>query len=289
MCSTGSSAQLFASEMEQRKGEETEHDNAEDRLEMGWQRCLIVGAKHGPKFWPEREKVGAPGKIQQSPEPAGDVGGDFRVLEKIDDDAEQAENAAGGNQSAGIERAGAGFSFVFLLFGTGFDHPTDKATGEHRGGGSDGEIRADSKRERAHAENFNGDDQRDAHQNEAPWKLLVEDAVDDRGHQARLRSGSFVAADALRPLNFDLFCVAVVKIFAVGNYAGAECVDQRVTFAAIDEAFSFDFCAGGKRRNIYGNLRGDVFLEAHVHQVESRADGDGRNCDADKKTQLLTV
>ena len=49
-----------------------------------------------------------------------------------------------------------------------------------------------------------------------------------RGHQARLRSGSFVAADALRPLDFDLFRARVVEIFAVGNFVGTKRIDQDV-------------------------------------------------------------
>ncbi len=88
-----------------------------------------------------------------------------------------------------------------------------------------------SKGERANAEDFNGDDQGDAHQNQAPGKLLIQDAVDDRGHEAGLRRGSFVAADALAPTEYSI-CLGrcVVEIFAVGDDTGAEGVDQRVGF-----------------------------------------------------------
>ena len=49
-----------------------------------------------------------------------DAVGDFGVLQQIDDDAEEAEDTSGGDESAGVERAGAGFAFVFL-FGGGVD------------------------------------------------------------------------------------------------------------------------------------------------------------------------
>ena len=63
---------------------------------------------------PKAKRSGAPGEAKNGGKPVRDAVGDFGVLEKIDDDAEQAEDAAGGDQAAGVERAGAGFAFVFL-------------------------------------------------------------------------------------------------------------------------------------------------------------------------------
>ncbi len=73
-----------------------------------------------------------------------DAIGDFRVLQKGDDDAEEAENASGGDQAARIERAGTGFAFVFFLC-CGFDQRANQATSKHGPGGGDGKIRAGGK------------------------------------------------------------------------------------------------------------------------------------------------
>jgi len=54
---------------------------------------------------------------------------------------------------------------------------------------------------------------------------LIQYSIDHRGHQPCLRRGSFVAADALRPLIFDLLAPRVVEIFPVGNFMRT----QRIT------------------------------------------------------------
>src|SRR5437870_1306268 len=120
--------------------------------------------------------------------------GDFRVLQKSNDDAKETKDPSGGNQAAGIESAGSGF-----------DEHADKAAREHGTSGGDGKIGAGGKSQRAHAENLHRDHQSNAHENETPGQTLIEDAINHGGHQARLRSRSLVAADALRPLKLDPF------------------------------------------------------------------------------------
>ena len=66
------------------------------------------------------------------------------------------------------------------------------------------QIGADSEGERADAEQLDGDDEGDAEQDQPPGELAAEDAVDDGGHEAGLRGGGLLAADALNPLDFDL-------------------------------------------------------------------------------------
>ena len=95
-------------------------------------------------------------------EPVRHVVGDFRVLEKIDDDAEKSEDTSGGDESGGVESAGAGFAFVFFLGGS-FDEQTDQPTREHRACRGNREIGAGSKGQRAHAKNFDGDDESNSH------------------------------------------------------------------------------------------------------------------------------
>ena len=87
---------------------------------------------------------------------------DFGILEEIDDDAEEAEDTAGGDESAGVEGAGAGFAFVFFL-GGGVNEHANETAGKHGGGRAERKIRAGGEGERADAENFDGDDERDSH------------------------------------------------------------------------------------------------------------------------------
>src|SRR5438046_6567034 len=145
--------QLLAGKVEERGGQKREHENAEK----------IAGRKRFHHFGAESEKVGAPGKSQKRRNPMRHAIEDLRVLEKINDDAEQAENATGGDQPAGIERSGAGLAFVLLL-GGGFHQPADQAAGKHGSGGGDGKIAAGSKSQRANAENFHRDHQGTAHE-----------------------------------------------------------------------------------------------------------------------------
>src|SRR6266581_2148293 len=154
---------------------------------------------------------------------------DFWVLQQIDDDAEQAKNAAGGDQSAGVEGSGAGFALVFFLRRC-FDEYADESAREHRRGRGDGEIR-------------------------------------DGGHEPRLRSGGLVAPDALRPLKLDSLGSTVVKVFTVGNFMRAQGIDQRIALALVNEGVSFDLHAGRQSLEVDRNLRGQVFLEPLVHEI----------------------
>ena len=68
---------------------------------------------------------------------------------------------------------------------------SQRTTPPHEDGqrGADGQIGADGEGERADAEQLDGDDQRDAEQDQAPGELAAEDAVDDGGHEPGLRGG----------------------------------------------------------------------------------------------------
>ena len=79
-----------------------------------------------------------------------DAIGDFRVLQKSDDDTEQPENASGGDQSAGIERSRTRLALVLFLRRS-FDQCADEAAREHGSRGSDGKIGTSCKRQRANA------------------------------------------------------------------------------------------------------------------------------------------
>ncbi len=120
-----------------------------------------------------------------------------------------------------------------------------------------------------------------------PGQSLIQDAADDRSHEAGLRSGRFVAANALRPLELDLFCAGVVQILAVGNFMRAKGIDEHVGFALVEKGVALDLHAGRQSLEIDRYLRGEIFLESLVHQIESSADGEGRNGHTDQEPHLL--
>ena len=136
----------------------------------------------------------------------GNVFAQFGVLQQVDDDREQAEHAAGRDQSAGVERAGTDFAFrvafllraprsasqrtsppanIAIVVAMEMYEPT--ANGSERMPSSSTAITRNTPRSTSRH-----------------GRPLVQDAADHRGHQARLRRGGFVAADSLHPLNFDL-------------------------------------------------------------------------------------
>ena len=117
--------------------------------------------------------------------------------------------------------------------------------------------------------------------------MLVQDSADYRGHQASLRSGSLIAANALRPLVFDLFAAAVVKIFAVGDFVRAEGIDQCVGLALDIRMIRVRLLRLRQRLQGDGNLRGNILFQTFVHQVERCANRDGGNGDANQQAHLL--
>ena len=66
-----------------------------------------------------------------------------------------------------------------------------------------------------------------------------------------------------------------------------ERIDQNVALVLVNERIALDFHTGWQRLNVYGNWRGDVFLQAFVHQIQGRADGHGGDGDAHEKPHLL--
>ena len=98
------------------------------------------------------------------------------------------------------------------------------------------EVGSDGEGERAHAEEFDDDHERDTEQDQGPGELAGEDAVDDGGHEAALRGGGFFAADALDPLDLDLAGGGVVEVLAVCDGAGADGVEEDVGVGDFDLA-----------------------------------------------------
>src|SRR6202007_654519 len=116
--------QLLSGEIKEGGGEKGEHEYAEE----------VAYRQGAEEFGPEGKKIGAPREAEDGRQPGRHARGDFGILQQVDDDTEQAEDAAGGDETAGIESAGAGFAFVLLL-GGGVNEHADQATGEHGGGG----------------------------------------------------------------------------------------------------------------------------------------------------------
>src|SRR5215469_18012753 len=146
--------EFFAREVEERGGEKKKHDEAEE----------IVRGEGAEEFGTEGEEVGMPREAERGREPVRDAVRDFGVLKETDDDAKEAEDAAGGDETAGIKRAGTGFAVALLFFlHRGFDEPAHETTGEHGGGGRDGDVQSGGEGERANAENFDGDHHSHAH------------------------------------------------------------------------------------------------------------------------------
>src|SRR5260370_25561001 len=123
--------ELLAGEIEERGSEKREHENTEK----------VAGGERAHELGSEGEQIGAPGQTKSGCEPMRDAIGDFRVLEKIDDDAEQPEDASSGDQATGIERSGTGLAFVFLLGGS-FDEYADQTSSEHGSRSAARKIRA---------------------------------------------------------------------------------------------------------------------------------------------------
>src|SRR5271156_563553 len=111
-------------EIEERRCQQNEHNQAEE----------VAGGERTQNLRAEGEEIGTPGQPEYRSDPMRHMRRDFGVLQKIDDDAEQAEYSPGGNQAARIERSRAGFAFLSFL-GRRFDEPTHQAAGEHGGSG----------------------------------------------------------------------------------------------------------------------------------------------------------
>src|SRR5882762_7609610 len=104
--------------------------------------------------------------MQYGRQPVGYAIGDFGVLKQRNDDAEETEDTSGGDETAGVESAGAGFAVVFFL-GGGFDEDAEKSADKHGCRSAERQVGAGGKGERADTENFHCDYQRYAHQNQA--------------------------------------------------------------------------------------------------------------------------
>ena len=201
-------------EVVERVGEEGEHEDADDVV-VEW---VVVA-----EAWD------------------GAIGGGFVEL---DAHAEQAHDAAGGDETGGVEAAWGDFfrgKFVAgdgvgeaMLFHSAIDHPAHDSAYEDGEGGGDAEVGSDCEGEGADAEQFDDDDDGDAEENESPREFAAEDSVDDGGHETALRGRGFFAADALDPLDFDFAGGRVVEVFAVVEGGGADGVKKDVIVGVID-------------------------------------------------------
>ena len=145
-----------------------------------------------------------------------EVGG----FDGLEGNAEQADDAAGGDKSGGEQGAGGDLAFGFGGVAAGFfygliDEPADHAANEDGQSGADGQIGAHGECERADAEQLNGNDEGNAEHHQAPGEFAAQDAVDDGGHQPGLGRRGAGAADSLNPMNLDAAGRGGVEIFAV--------------------------------------------------------------------------
>jgi hypothetical protein len=203
--------------------------------------------------------------------------------------SEQAKNSAAGNQAAGEERTGTGFTLAIALFGlaAALDQPANRAASEDGRSGGNRDISAHGERQRANAEQLDGDHQEHSEQHQMPRQLVIENAVDHRGHQARLRRRGPIASDAFHPLNFNLVRCGIVEIFSVRHVARTDGVDQHVRFSVVDVILIFHLGARGQVREVHGDFDRFVFGQAHVHELQRAADGENRSHRADDQRELL--
>src|SRR4029077_8865207 len=79
--------QFFAREIKERTAQQREHENAEQIV-----RCEVA-----KQLRAEREKIGPPRESQHTSDPTGNVSRYLGILEKIDDDTEEAKDTSGGD------------------------------------------------------------------------------------------------------------------------------------------------------------------------------------------------
>ena len=195
-----------------------------------------------------------------------------------------------------------GFGVSAGLGDRGIYEPADHAADKDGQSGSDGEICAHGEGQGTDAEQLNRDDDEDAEQDQSPGELAAENAVDDGGHEAGLRGGRLFAADAGNPLDFDLLGGGRVEIFAVGEFGGAESVEDDVFaggvlggyFRCVDDGdvlgevgVGLDVDAVVGLAEIPGLRGGAELLKGGVHGGEGDADDDGGDADADHECELL--
>src|SRR5579885_2046243 len=84
------SVELLARKIKKRTAQKAEHDHGKQAA------CCKVAHQ----FWTKRKQIFPPRKTKRSDNPCRNPAGDLFVLEKIDNDAEQAEHPSCGNQAA---------------------------------------------------------------------------------------------------------------------------------------------------------------------------------------------
>src|SRR5438552_18542292 len=94
-------------------------------------------------------------------------------------------------------------------------------------------------------------------------------------HQPCLGSLSLVAADSLRPLEFDFLCRWIVEIPPIGYRMRAQGIDKHISFSLMGKSVPFDFDALGQSMEVDRYFRGDIFFQSSIHQIQGGPDGDG--------------
>src|SRR5438876_11993130 len=92
-------------------------------------------------------------------------------------------------------------------------------------------------------------------------------------HQPCLGSRSLVAADSLRPLEFDFLCRRIVEILSIGNLMRAQGIDENVGFYLMDKAVAFDLNALRHSLEVDVYFRGDIFFKSSIDRIQCCPDG----------------
>src|SRR5580692_1402041 len=151
------SIQLLAREKEERRREQKEHHHAEPRR--------LAHLRH--EFFAEGEDLRRPRQEERTRQPMRHVLAQLRILQQIEENCHQAEDAARRDEPARIERAGADFALrAALLPGSTLDQPAQQPAREHRHRRGDGNVRAHGERQRPDAQNLNRDHEEHAEEHE---------------------------------------------------------------------------------------------------------------------------
>ena len=117
-----------------------------------------------------------------------------------------------------------------LLFAL-FDQPAHKPARENCRRGCDRQVRSHRECQRTNSQQLDRDHQKNAQQHQSPGELARKNSVNDRGHQASLRSCRTRAADTLDPLHLDLSGSGIVQVLSVAEHRRSQRVQKPVVFA----------------------------------------------------------
>ena len=153
--------------------------------------------------------------------------------------------------------------------------------------GSYRKIGAHGKGQRTHAEQLHCDNQEHSQQHQSPRQPLVQNSVDDGGHQSGLRRRRLLRADALNPLDFNLLGLRVVQILALGQHGRTDSIKHGVGLALIFVAGGFNLHADWRIVDVEIRRHRAVLRQPLVHQNQRKTDKENRGHYTDKLHQLL--